>query len=142
MKAHKGELLTILRRDLDVRMVEPTDATAVWRAAVGRLEGNPLFPSEVMEALWAADVQWAREELPDTAKDFDVERLDADGWPEGCIDPDKLTPCPTCGSLELWQAVAGDLFAQTPGRWYCLKCDPPTTARRLRARVARIRRKE
>lgn len=42
-------------------------------------------------------------------------------------------PCPECGSLELWETLTG--------RWRCLKCDPPTIARRLRQRAARLRSK-
>jgi hypothetical protein len=59
---------------------------------------------------------------------------------EDCIDPPD--PCPKCGSLELWQSAAGDLFGRTPGRWRCLRCDPPTTARRLAELAERIRRRE
>ena len=43
------------------------------------------------------------------------------------IDPPD--PCPKCGTLELWQTLAGN--------WRCLRCDPPTTARRL-AKQARL----
>lgn len=52
----------------------------------------------------------------------------------------EVVPCPECGSLDLWQAAAGDLFGLTPGRWRCMKCDPPTAARRLKQLVGRIRR--
>ena len=47
MKAHKGELLAILRRDPDAPAIDLTNATAVWQAALGRLEGDPLFPPDV-----------------------------------------------------------------------------------------------
>jgi phage N-6-adenine-methyltransferase len=47
---------------------------------------------------------------------------------ENCIDaPDD---CPECGTLRLWQTLAGN--------WRCLRCDPPTTARRLRKLAARL----
>ena len=49
-------------------------------------------------------------------------------------------PCPVCGSLELWQSVAGDLLGLTPGRWRCMKCDPPTAAPEAEA-AERIRRR-
>ena len=49
--------------------------------------------------------------------------------------------CPECGSLELWQSAAGDLFGLTPGPWRCMKCDPPTAARRLAKAAERIRRR-
>lgn len=60
-----------------------------------------------------------------------------DGWPTDSINPPA--PCPKCGSLELWESAAGDLLGLTPGKWRCLKCDPPTTARRLRELAARLR---
>ena len=72
MKAHKGELLAILRRD---------------------------------------------PEAGDTDEGIEV------------IDPPD--PCPKCGTLELWQSLAGT--------WRCLRCDPPTTARRQRERAARLK---
>jgi hypothetical protein len=53
----------------------------------------------------------------------------------------EVVPCPVCGSLELWQSVAGDLLGLTPGRWRCMKCDPPTAARRLAEAAERIRRR-
>lgn len=71
----------------------------------------------------------------------DVRPVGLDGWPTGTINPDALTPCPKCGTLELWETVAGDLFGETPGRWRCMKCDPPVAARRLAARAERIRRR-
>lgn len=40
----------------------------------------------------------------------------------------EVDPCPECGSLDLWRSAAGDLFGRTPGRWHCMKCDPPKTA--------------
>lgn len=45
----------------------------------------------------------------------------------------KVCPCVQCGGLELWQSVAGD--------WRCLRCDPPTAARRLAEAAERIRRR-
>ena len=61
---------------------------------------------------------------------------DADGWDDAIEPP---VPCPKCGRLELWQSVAGDSLGQTPGTWRCVRCDPPTTARRLRDTAARLR---
>ena len=72
MKAHKGELLAILRRD------------------------------------------------PEAGK--------TDEGIEVIAPPD---PCPKCGTLELWQSLASN--------WRCLRCDPPTKARRLRERAARLK---
>jgi hypothetical protein len=50
----------------------------------------------------------------------------------------EFVPCPECGSLELWQSAAGDLLGLAPGVWRCVKCDPPTRARRLRERIVRL----
>ncbi len=61
---------------------------------------------------------------------------DVAGWDDAIEPPD---PCPKCGTLELWQSVAGDPFGQTPGTWRCVRCDPPTTARRLRELAVRLR---
>ena len=51
---------------------------------------------------------------------------------EDCLDPPDQ--CPKCGTLELWQTLAGN--------WRCLRCDPPTTARRLAELAGRIRRQK
>ena len=118
MKDHKGELLAILRRDPDAPAIDLTDATQVWQAALDRLESDPLFPPDVMEGLRAADARWADDlEAGETDEAIEV------------IDPPA--PCPECGTLELWQSLAGN--------WRCLRCDPPTKARRLRERAARLK---
>lgn len=57
MKAHKGELLALLRDDPEAPAIDLTNAMAVWQAALDRLEGNPLFPPDVMKALRAANVR-------------------------------------------------------------------------------------
>ena len=51
MKDHKCELLTILQ--------PASDAPALWQAALDRLAGDVLFPPDMIEALRAADAQWA-----------------------------------------------------------------------------------
>ncbi len=118
MKAHKGELLAILRRDPEAPAIDLTNATQVWQAALDRLEGDPLFPPDVIEGLQAADARWADDpEAGETDEGIEV------------IDPPD--PCPECGTLELWQSLAGD--------WRCLRCDPPTKARRLREQAARLK---
>ena len=53
----------------------------------------------------------------------------------------EVYPCIRCRGLELWESAAGDLFGLTPGRWRCMKCDPPTAARRLAEAAERIRRR-
>ena len=118
MKAHKGELLAILRHDPKAPAIDLTDATQVWQAALDRLEGDPLFPPDVMEGLRATDARWANDpKAGETGEAIEV------------IDPPD--PCPICGTLELWQSLAGD--------WRCLRCDPPTKAPRLRERAARLK---
>lgn len=62
MKAHKGELLAISRRDPDAPAIDLTNATAVWQAALDRLEGDPLFPSDVMDVLRNSNVEWGDDE--------------------------------------------------------------------------------
>ena len=51
---------------------------------------------------------------------------DPDGWPVDSIDADAVTPCPVCGSLELWESLMGG--------WRCMRCDPPTVPERRPSR--------
>ena len=51
-------------------------------------------------------------------------------WPESEPEPE---PCKSCGGLELWETLTG--------RWRCMACDPPETARRLLEKAKRIRRR-
>jgi len=113
MKAQKGELLAILRCDSKASDIDLTNATAVWRAPLDRLDGDLLFPPDEMEALRAADAQWGNDPKA------------GDSWEDAIEPPD---PCPKCRTLELWQSLAGN--------WHCLRCDPPVKARRLRDVVA------
>lgn len=118
MKARKGELLAILRDAPNDTAIDLTDATAAWQTVLDRLEGNPLFPTNLMEALRAADARWAADPDADgTGKETDV------------IDPPD--PCSECGTLELWQSLVGN--------WRCLRCDPPTKAWQLRERAERMK---
>jgi len=64
MKAHKGELLAILRRYPEAPAIDLTDAMAVWQAALDQLDGDPLFPPDVMEGLRAADARWVDDPEP------------------------------------------------------------------------------
>jgi hypothetical protein len=59
LKAYKADLLAMLRLASQPAASDPTNATAVWQAALTKLEGDPLFPPDVMEALWTANVRWA-----------------------------------------------------------------------------------
>lgn len=77
---------------------------------------------------------------PEAAEsEIETAELDPDGWPLDCLDPAEVTPCPKCGTLELWQSVVGDLYAKTDGRWRCQICDPPAAAERFLERSERIR---
>ena len=119
MKAHKTELLEMLRIEADVPSFDPTDATSVWQTAVDRLEGDPLFPTDTMEALRAADAHWADDSEAEQARES-IEVIDP---------PDS---CSKCGYLELWWNVLGDSR--------CMKCDPPhPRAGKFRKLVARLK---
>lgn len=61
LKAHKADLLAVLRPAPDLSPVNQADAAAVWQAALDRLEGDPLFPPGLMEGLRAAEVRWGYE---------------------------------------------------------------------------------
>ena len=132
LKDHKSELLTVLDAVPTASRTEPATATDLWRATLALLEGNPLFPSDLMKALFAADACWARtashaesvtEAESSAAGPHDLQRQ--------LVDPNDVIPCPDCGSLDQWQTLAGN--------WRCQKCDPPNTARRLRRLAARLR---
>lgn len=142
LKANKADLLELLRPASQVAPINQANAAAVWQAALDMLGGDPLFPPDVMEALRSADARWI-DDAPDCdlATELIAEPLGSDGWSVDCIEPNGLTPCPKCGTLELWQSAAGDIFGLTPGRWRCMKCDPPTTALRLAEAAERIRRR-
>ncbi len=90
-------------------------------------EGDGVIAPDVIQALRSTDTIWV-----DAG---DVDRTDHSAR---IIDPPD--PCPKCGSLELWESMAGDLFGLTPGRWRCLRCDPPAQSRRLCKRADRLRR--
>ena len=130
IKANKGELLSLLRFNPDAPAFDLTNADAVWQTTLDLLEGKPLFPTDVMEALRAADVRWESDNATTEPVD-DSEAFGPDGWPLDSIDPDELNPCPECGTLELWQTMAGN--------WRCLRCDPPTKSQRLRNRATRLK---
>ena len=103
--------------------VDPTDAATVWRVALDDIEGDPLFPPAMLTAMRAADVRWADDPW-------------VDPWEAAVELPEA---CKRCGSLELWQSLAGDLSGMTPGKWRCVQCDPPETARRSRRLAALLR---
>lgn len=107
LKTHKAELLTMLRPASDKIDIDLTKEPS----------GEP-----------AADVSWrALFELSPTPAE-----LGPDSWPADCIDPDEVTPCPNCGTLELWQTLAGN--------WRCQRCDAPTSAWRGAQKAEQLKR--
>jgi len=111
MKAHKGELLAILRPES-----EESEPKCCWCGSTQLIDGQ-------LGRIWCdacERVAWL--ELPNKIVRADVLDLNLIAPP---------APCPDCGGLELWETVAGDLFGRTPGKWRCLICDPPAKSRRL-----------
>ena len=53
-------------------------------------------------------------------------------WDADTVDPDEVPPCPTCGSLEQWESLAGV--------WHCLTCQPPHRSNLIQRKAARFRR--
>jgi hypothetical protein len=52
LKAHKAELLALLRGALTVPAdIDLADAAAVWQAALARLAGDPSLPADVLAAV-------------------------------------------------------------------------------------------
>ena len=114
MKAHRAELLAILSPNAE-------------RSAIQWCENAPRH--EVQAALETAMTEWdvivesdGPVEITDAIEEFD-------DWTGGTANPDDVPTCGTCGRQEAWQTLLGN--------WRCLRCDPPTMARRLREREAR-----
>ena len=146
MKAHKGELLAILRGDTPDASADDLLDDLARRGCLLRLDdaGRLVMdgiPPDLADAVArcegeltrilsheAALIAEAKPELQ--AALADDPEADHAGNPIEVIDPPD--PCPKCGTLELWQSLAGN--------WRCLRCDPPTKARRLRERAARLKR--
>lgn len=127
MKDHKSGLMEMLRSDETSDAHDSVNAISAWQMALDRLVGDLDFPSDVIEALRASDVDWADDEAREERIAVALEGCGHD--PDMVIDPPD--PCPVCERLELWQSLAGN--------WRCLRCDPPREARRLRKRAARLR---
>lgn len=90
-------------------------------AALAQADAVLIFSPDMMTALRAADVRL-------------VDDPWVDPW-EAAIEPPDA--CPSCGSFDQWLSLAGDLSGVAPGRWRCVLCDPPVTARRLRGLAAK-----
>jgi hypothetical protein len=58
LRTHKDALLALLLATPEAPSIDRNSANAVWHAALDRLEGNPLFPPDMVEALRTAEVQW------------------------------------------------------------------------------------
>ena len=111
IKAHKGELLEILRNPTAGREMKPDEMASVSPAASEQLIGN--------------------QPTCDTVTEHDLGPSGPDGWPVNCVDPAELTPCTECDTLELWQSLAGN--------WHCQNCKPPDKARQLRELAQRLK---
>ena len=111
IKAHKGELLEILRNPTTCPEMTPRDTATTSPAASEQLSGNP--------------------PTCNAATEHDLGPSGPDGWPVNCVDPNELTPCPECDTLELWQSLAGN--------WHCHNCNPPDKARQLRELAQRLK---
>jgi hypothetical protein len=98
---------------------------------------NVLVPVEALpgivqeaftEAGWPCEC-WLEDNTPPVEEL--TQRAD-DIW-ENAIEPDEITPCPTCNALEAWWDMLGNQ--------HCLRCDPPRRARRLADKAKRLRRR-
>ena len=64
LKAHKPDLLAKLWPVARIPVHEPTDAAAVWQAALGLLAGDPLFKPSELQNLRECDVRWGNDAAP------------------------------------------------------------------------------
>lgn len=62
MKSHKAELLAILDDGPGETEINIFDAGAVWQAIIDRVETDPDFPPDLIEALRNGSAQWARQD--------------------------------------------------------------------------------
>lgn len=142
LRTQKSELLAVLQCATGTAETNEDDVPPVCEGPCQRLDDHPFLQScTPASPRWPDAQRYDGGSSCDPANDFTLEPVGPDDWPADYLDPDELTPCPRCGTLDQWQSIAGDLFATTPGRWHCMKCDPPKTARRLAETAARIRRR-
>jgi hypothetical protein len=64
LRRYKFELLAILREQTERPTVNLDDPNAVWQAALNELEGDKLFPAELLQALRSARVAWNQNSGP------------------------------------------------------------------------------
>jgi hypothetical protein len=114
--------------DTPLAPVPPVPPSAAWPPpwlAAPAAEFPPSEPPTV--AVSPADAT-APSEPEDSPADFVT-------W-EDSIPIESVSPCPRCGSYELWQSIAGT--------WRCMVCGPDAAAyrrsQRLREQAARQRR--
>jgi len=114
MKAHKPELLAMLQPEGDETQVADGLLNELARRGclLGLDEAGGLVmddvPLDISGAVTAHEVELTR-----------ILRIEAASMAEAIaamIDPPD--PCQECGTLELWQTLAGN--------WRCLRCDPPS----------------
>ena len=58
LRSHKFELLAMLREQTEQSSINLTDANVLWQAALNELEGDELFPAELLQSLRSASVAW------------------------------------------------------------------------------------
>lgn len=110
MKEHKADLISILRQPDGKPGVHFGFKRDDWETPLASFDDSNLELDVC--ANWdsvVVDVDCAEQE-----------------WNK-CITPPEA--CPQCGTLELWESLARN--------WHCVKCKPPTTAKRLRDFVVR-----
>jgi hypothetical protein len=127
MKAHKGKLLAILRSS-------SIDLGACTVCGAKLLE-IPTFDGFLNLECPACDRCFGcRPSTDEVAARFATRSSQAIQVSDENFDViGEVDPCLQCRSLELWQSVTG--------LWRCLRCDPPTAARRLAEAAERIRRR-
>jgi hypothetical protein len=96
LKTYKAELLAMLRTAPATTKIDLSDAVNVWSAALRRLEGNPLFPPDLIEALRSAEVRWVDDPSPTP---FGVTVNTA---------AKSTTPVCRCGSATWWDTPIHD----------------------------------
>lgn len=102
-------------------------------AALDLLEGDPLFPPDLLNDLREEAVRWASDEgRTEPVDEASTGFLGPDDWPPNCIDAADGAPCPKCGS---WPPRRDGL-----GNPRCVHCDPGKAAE-TRDRAERLRRR-
>lgn len=92
-----------------------------------RVDGNALqyAPRDAMTPELMALARTHKQAILQALSPLPNALVASEDWPE-TIDVREVTPCPKCGTLELWETLAGT--------WKCLRCDPPTRWRRFAAK--------